>query len=291
MSPSLEPNVVIRQAKPEDTAECGRICYDAFSTINANHGFPVDFPAPEHAVGVITAMFSSPGHYCVVAEVNGRLVGSNCIDERSAIAGIGPITVDPSTQNARVGRKLMDALIERAHSRGTAGIRLVQAAFHNRSLSLYTNLGFDVREPLSCMQGRCRDANTPGCVVRPAEAADVEACNELSRRVHGFDRGGELPHAIQEGSARVVERGGRITGYTTALAFFGHGVAETNMDLQALLASAESFGGPGILIPSRNAALFRWCLTSGLRVVQPMTLMSMGLYNEPAGAWFPSILF
>jgi predicted N-acetyltransferase YhbS len=291
MSPSSEPNVVIRQAKPEDTAESARICYDAFSTINAVHGFPCDFPGPEHAVGVITAMFSSPGHYCVVAEVDGRIAGSNCIDERSVIAGLGPITVDPNAQNARVGRKLMDAVIEHAQSRGAVGVRLVQAAFHNRSLSLYTNLGFDVREPLSCMQGRCRDSNVPGCTIRPAEAADVPACNELSRRVHGFDRGGELPEAIHEGSARVVERGGRITGYTTALAFFGHGTAESNLDLQALIASAESFGGPGILIPSRNAALFRWCLASGLRVVQPMTLMSMGLYNEPAGAWFPSILF
>ena len=36
---------------------------------------------------------------------------------------------------------------------------------------------------------------------------------------------------------------------------------------------------------------FRWCLSNGLRVVQPMTLMSAGLYNEPAGAWSPSILF
>ena len=44
-------------------------------------------------------------------------------------------------------------------------------------------------------------------------------------------------------------------------------------------------------MPSRNSVLFRWCLANGLRVVQPMTLMSAGLYNEPAGAWLPSILY
>jgi len=75
------------------------------------------------------------------------------------------------------------------------------------------------------------------------------------------------------------------------LAFFGHATAETNEDMQSLIASAASFGGPGILVPSRNSALLRWCLANGLRVVQPMTLMSSGLYNEPAGAWLPSILF
>jgi hypothetical protein len=100
-----------------------------------------------------------------------------------------------------------------------------------------------------------------------------------------------LAQAIEHGTARVVERGGRVTGYTTHLAFFGHSTAETNVDLQALIASAESFAGPGILVPSRNSVLLRWCLANGLRVVQPMTLMSAGLYNDPAGAWLPSVLF
>jgi hypothetical protein len=35
----------------------------------------------------------------------------------------------------------------------------------------------------------------------------------------------------------------------------------------------------------------RWCLNSGLRITQPMTLMTVGLYNEPAGAYLPSILY
>jgi hypothetical protein len=89
---------------------------------------------------------------------------------------------------------------------------------------------------------------------------------------------------MKDGTAVVVERHERITGYATVLAFFGHAVAETNLDLQALIASAEAFAGPGIIVPTRNSGLFRWCLENGLRVVQPMTLMTLGLYNEPAGA-------
>jgi hypothetical protein len=236
-------------------------------------------------------MFASPDFYCVVAEVDGRIVGSNCLDERSAVRGVGPITIDPGAQNLGVGRKLMQAVMDRARERGASGVRLVQAAFHNRSLSLYTSLGFDIREPLSCMQGQTVERSIPGCEVRPAKHGDADACNALSLRVHGFDRGVDLAQAIEEGTARVVERGGRITGYTTHLAFFGHSTAETNVDLQALIASAESFAGPGILVPSRNSVLLRWCLANGLRVVQPMTLMSAGLYSDPSGAWLPSILF
>ena len=48
---------------------------------------------------------------------------------------------------------------------------------------------------------------------------------------------------------------------------------------------------PEGILPARNAELLRWSLEHGLRVVQPNTLMSIGLYNEPAGAWLPSILF
>jgi hypothetical protein len=167
----------------------------------------------------------------------------------------------------------------------------VQAAFHNRSFSLYTLLGFDVREPLCCLQGQTHERSVAGCEVRLATPADEDACNALAGRVHGFDRAAELAQGIARETAQVVEREGRVTGYTSYLGFFGHTTCETNLDLQALIASAESLAGPGILVPSRNSGLLHWCLENGLRVVQPMTLMSTGFYNEPAGVWLPSVLF
>ncbi len=291
MSAEQQSKITVRKATPADAPICGQICYDAFSAINQKHGFPCDFPEPAAPVGLLSMLFANPDFYCVVAELDGRVVGSNCLDERSAIAGVGPITVDLGTQNRGIGRKLMQAVIDRANSKGTAGIRLVQAGFHTRSLSLYASLGFDVREPLACVQGQAIKRSIGGCMVRRAENDDLAAIRALSLGVHGFDRSSEFPAAIQHGTARVVEREGRITGYTSDLAFFGHSAAETNLDLQVLIATAESFGGPGFLLPTRNSALFRWCLENGLRVVQPMTLMTMGLYNEPAGAWLPSILY
>ena len=291
MSSKTRPEVIVRPAKPEDSEACGQICYNAFASINAAHGFPCDFPGPEAAIGLLSELFSIPGFFCVVAESEGRIVGSNGLDERCTINGVGPITVDPATQNLGAGRKLMQAVLDRANERGAAGVRLIQAAFHNRSLSLYTSLGFDIREPLSCVQGRTLERNIAGCHARPAMSDDLHACNALSHRVHGFDRSIDLAQAIEDGTARVVERADRITGYTSHLGFFGHSTAETNLDLQSLIASAESLAGPGILVPSRNSALLRWCVANGLRVVQPMTLMSMGLYNNPAGAWLPSVLF
>jgi predicted N-acetyltransferase YhbS len=281
----------IRRANPEDAELCGRICFEAFGTLADKHNFPRDFPVPEMPIHVLSTMFSHASFFCLVAEQDGKIIGSNCLDERTPIAGVGPITIDPSSQNRSVGRQLMQAVITRAQERKFAGIRLVQATYHNRSLSLYTKLGFVVREPLACMQGTPIQKTPQGYKVRSAQPSDVGVCNELCMRVHGHDRGGELNDAIQQGTAVVAESEGRIKAYASSIAFFGHAVGEGNRDLQALIAAATEFQGPGILVPIRNAGLFRWCLENGLRVIQPMTLMTTGLYNEPAGAYLPSILF
>jgi len=283
--------VMIRRARPEDAQPCGRICYDAFFKINADHGFPPELPDAQVAVGLLSAMFCHAGFWCVVAERNGRIVGSNCLDERSSVCGVGPVTVEPGGQNHGVGRRLMEAVLDRGRERKVPSVRLLQSAFHNRSLSLYTRLGFDAREPMSVMQGPPLKSSIDGCAVRAATHRDLDAANQICERVHGHNRSGQLSDGIAHGTALVVERQGRITGYTSALAYFGHAVAESNLDLEALIAVSNGFGGPGIIVPTRNSELFRWCLEQGLRVVQPMTLMTIGLYNDPVGAYLPSVLY
>jgi hypothetical protein len=73
--------------------------------------------------------------------------------------------------------------------------------------------------------------------------------------------------------------------------FSGHAVGESNADLKVLIGAASEFVGPGFLLPTRNGELFRWYLAHGLRVLQPLTLMSLGLYNEPRGVFLPSIIY
>ncbi len=211
------------------------------------------------------------------------------VDERSMIAGIAPVTVDPTAQDDGVGRALMNAVIRREHDRGAPGVRLVQTAYHYRSLALYARLGFAVREPLSVLQGTPPALSIPGLGVRAAHEQDLQSCSELCVRVHGHDRSRELHDAIAAGSAHVVEHPEGICGYATGFGYAWHAVAETNQHLIALLASAQTYIGLGILVPSRNADLLRWCLANGLKLVQQSTLMTIGLYNEPVGAWLPSI--
>ena len=57
--------------------------------------------------------------------------------------------------------------------------------------------------------------------------------------------------------ARLVAREGRITGYASALAFFGHAAAEEATDLKALLASADNQPRAGALAARETSAAAR----------------------------------
>jgi len=284
-------DVKVRPGRPEDAEACGRICYEAFATLAAAHGFPCDFPSAAAARALIAALIDHPGIFAVVAEADGVVVGSNFLDERAAIAGVGPITVDPAVQDGAVGRQLMVAVLDRAAERRASGVRLVQAAYHTRSLALYAKLGFEVKETLACLQGPPIGSGVEGHTVRVATDEDLEACDHICRTVHGHDRSHQVADAIFLGKARVVEHDGRITGYSTGVSFFDHSIGAGLDDLTALIGAADAFGGPGFLVPMRNTGLFRWCLEHGLRVVQVMTLMATGQYQEPRGTYLPSIMY
>jgi predicted N-acetyltransferase YhbS len=243
------------------------------------------------SVELITMLLTHPHFFSVVAEVDGKIVGSNFLDERSIVAGVGPITVEPEIQNRGLGRRLMEAVLDRASEKAHPGVRLLQSAYHGRSLALYSTLGFQVREGIACMQGSPTGAALAGYPVRSAREGDLEECDRICRFVHGHDRHRELLDAVNLGTAKLVEHNGRITGYATDFGFFGHAAAETTRDLVALISSASAFTGPGILVPMRNAPLFQWCLSQRLKIVQVLTLMTRGLYNEPAGAYLPTVLF
>jgi predicted N-acetyltransferase YhbS len=284
-------SISLRRGDAADATTLGEICYNAFKAIAEAHNFPPDFPSPDAAAALLAGLIRHDGFFDVVAELDGKIVGSNFLDERNPIAGVGPVTVAPTLQNSGAGRALMQAVLRRSEERGFTGIRLLQAAYHSRTMALYLQLGFEAREQLACLQGPAMGKVVPGHSVRPASERDLAACNHLCLRVHGHDRGGELADAVVQGTARVVESAGRISGYATCVAFFGHAVGESNDDLKALIAAAEGFPGPGFLVPTRNGELMRWCLGQDLRIIQTMTLMTIGFYNEPNGSWLPSVIF
>lgn len=286
-------DIHIRKLTPADADACAKIIYSAFTTIAAQHNFPADFPNFEAAVGLIRMVTHHPKCFGVVAEVDGKIIGSNFLDERDAIKGVGPITVDPASQCKGVGRKLMEAVIERG--RGARGIRLLQEAYNRTSMALYTSLGFDVKEPIVVLVGKISGEPSSGAQVLPMRQEHLDDCAQLCQTVHGIDRTNELRDAIAHLRPFVLLKNGKLTAYCSAANFYllNHGVAQSEQDMRDLLiGAAEAMNEPvGILLPTRQSSLFRWCLAQRMRILKPFTLMSMGLYDEPRGIFFPSIAY
>ena len=284
--------MALREPRPEDAEELARIVFNAFGQIHDYHRFQRDFPELAMAAGLIGVWIGHPQVWGVVAEIDGKVVGSNFLDERDEVRGVGPITIDPDAQNVGIGRRLMDAVLERG--RDARGIRLLQDAFHMRSLSLYEKLGFRVTDGCVVMTGELTAAPASGMEVRPLSEGDLEECGRLCERVHGFARTGALAEAMRGMNPHVGLRDGRIVAYASALSFWpmAHGVAESDEDMQALLAGgAAAAGEPIALLVPLESELFPWALNAGLRAVNPMNVMSIGFHQEPQGAWFPSVLY
>jgi predicted N-acetyltransferase YhbS len=290
-----EAKIELRPIEAADLDDAARVVYEAFAGIHDHHRFERDFPTLDAALELTTNFIAHPSIYGVVAELDGRVVGSNFLDERGPVRGVGPITVDPAAQGSGVGRALMQAVLDRGA--GALGVRLLQDSFNTGSLSLYASLGFEVAEPVALLKGRPRSTGVEGVEVRALERGDLAGCEALHRRVHGFERTAELADALAapQFSPVVAVRDGRIVAYATTLSFFpaAHAAAETEADLAALIAGAlaDSDAPGSFLLPTRQAELFRWCLAEGLRVVKPMTYMTVGRYEVPDGAWIPSVLY
>ena len=175
-------NVQIRSMKQEDVETSGRICYEAFKTISERHGFPPDFPSPEVAASLLSHLLSRDDIYAVVAEADGRVVGSNFLWEGAAIAGVGPITIEPDVQNGAIGKRLMNEVMRRAEERRFAGVRLLQAAYHNRSLRSIPSWGSTRESPSLTCKGQPLGLKYPATRFGPRSGPTwMPAINCISR--------------------------------------------------------------------------------------------------------------
>lgn len=285
-------DIELSRPSAHDAPELGRVCFEAFRSVSEGHGFERPFPDPETAARVLDLVMSLPGSFGVAARMNGRLVGSNFLLQTDGVAGVGPITVDPTLQGRGVGRRLMLAVLDYAAQRGVAQVRLMQDAYNTASLSLYASLGFDIREPVGVM--KAGPAGERDISVRPAVANDLPVLEALGVRLYKLIRRNELVVWLERGLPILVrETEGRVRGYLVP-GKLGHGVAETEADALALISQIPHFARPGedsFFCPLRNTSLYRAALKRGCRLNSIMTLMTRGPYEEPERVWLPSIKF
>lgn len=281
--------IELRPTTPDDVAELGRICYAAFKDISDRHGFPTDFPTVEFAQQVVGMLAQQEDVYGVAAVDGGGPKASNFINMWGDVAGIGPISVDLTAQGQGIGRMLMKDVIKHAEGNGYEMIRLVQDSFNMQSLALYATLGFDVKEPMAYLA--LANSAAPDVNVRPATATDLDAMDELCKSVYRISRKGECAALIQLGFPAVVLDRGHVAGYLIGTAI-GHGIAENDEDMLALLSSSGSMVPDAhSFVAMRQGNLYRKALAAGHRNTKIVNLMAYGPYEEPQGTYCPSVMF
>lgn len=278
-------------AEPQHVSEIGRICYEAFKDIQERHRFPPDFPSVYLARQVVGMLVQRKDFYGVVALRDGQPVGSNFLSLTDPVAGVGPITIDCSCQGEGIGRALMQDVVDYAQQNNIAEVRLLQDSFNTTSLSLYADLGFEVKGGIAFMQAT--PAAVPDESVRPVVETDFPAIEELAIRIYRNSRRNEVKAAGCYGFAVFVrERQGRVTGYLIP-GIFGHGVAESKEDALALIGEAARRlpqEAARFFCPLGEADFFRDALKAGCRVIKIMNYMAKGPYEPPNEVWMPSVL-
>lgn len=286
--------------EPEHLPELGRICYDAFSTLQRRHNAPVDFESADDGRMVINLLANRPDYIGVAAIEEDRhgkqtLIGSNFLQTADVICGLGPITVDPQSQSRGVGRALMQHIINEARQRDRREVRLFQEAINTTSLSLYTSLGFSWVDSAALMTPPRRQPGEAASDlgVRPMTPVDLPAVAELSELTYGYSRAEDAAIMLNVPfPAFVRERSGRVVGYFIP-SLLGHAGAQTDDDLIAMLTvMGQQLAGPPakFICPLSEVELFRALLTRGARVLKMLNYMSYGgPYTPPRGTWLPSI--
>lgn len=288
-SPAVTPMVA------EQTEAMGALLYESFLDVAVKHNHEPPFESVEFATAVVRLLGQSEGFASFVASEDGEPLALNFLDERNEIAGVGPVAVGVQHQGRGLGKLVMEALLEQAEASAYQSVRLLQSAYNRVSFSLYSRLGFDVKDGVAFIKGRPPEEERPADEVREGTPADLDAMDELSLEVLGFRRRGDLELPSGLTPPLVLERQGHIVGFTCRLVtpsgiLLGPAVARDEQALRDLILGAAR-GAPvdlRVTLPVSLPSVLRWALEGGFVLSELDTLMVRGAYERPAGAYLPS---
>src|SRR5271170_1048418 len=160
-SPSAELHVSIRSMQQADLVEVRRIFRIAFGTF-------IGVPDPEAFWAdreyIFTRWRADP-RAALVAEVNGRVAGSNFATRWGSFGFFGPLTVRPELWNQHIAQKLLGPTMDLFEKWGVREAGLFTFAHSPKHVGLYQKFGFWPRYLTALM------TYTP--VVKPADAPTV----------------------------------------------------------------------------------------------------------------------
>jgi GNAT superfamily N-acetyltransferase len=209
------------------------------------------------------------------------------------LAAIGMMLVASRHGGRGLGRRIMTHVLAQAGD-ATVFLNATQAG-----RPLYEKLGFEAVGMIHTCAGDFAGPPVREARSRPAGPGDLAAIRRLDAQVNGVDR----PRLVRflpgfTEHLRVIERGGRITGYAGAWRSAGNVVigpviADGAGDAAALIADiAVAVDGPlRVDLDAGQARLAEWVTRRGLAVRAAEPLMVLGGRRLPGdrSRWFASL--
>ena len=268
--------IAVRPLLPEDQPAVAHVIFDAFRALDIRHDVPPYLVEIAQAQQVASRLFGIPKVHGYGIEDGGSIVGVGFLHNLGdAGMGISPLAVAPDAQARGIGQAILDRMMEEA---GDRSVRLLQDAFNNATLALYSRYGFVVREQVTCVTGQPTDA--PVNAWRSRATGDAARSEALHRRVMGFDRPSFPTTPI------VTKHDGELNGFIAPGSEYPFAVADEESALKDLIrAVVQEFDKPVTLaVPAAHADTLRWMLNNHGRVIRSMNLMVRGPYARPNGA-------
>lgn len=292
-------DVAVRNLVAEDIEPLGEVVFEAFRDIAAAHGFRPAFSSPEQARLLLNTFRATELATMVTAMEGAVPAGAACMNIRGEAAGIGPVAVSPSAQADGIGRAMMTELLRRADDAGCRSVSLTQATYNVVSFSLYSKLGFVVRDTFAHLEGRLVAPEIDTGAVRLMRPDETDAAAALDTHLTGFRRAPDFALLRNTGPAWVVERDGEMRGFLLTLGLgeavhLGPASAEDDESLIALIAAAGSEMADTALAANvvvSQPAVLRWMIEHGMRVEDLGTWMVRGEYAPPRGSHLRGIAF
>lgn len=265
-------------------------------------GKPAIFTGDPLDCGVFCQVYEAldPG-CCIVAEQDGKLMGSCFVHPRSTHISLGIVNTHPDAFGQGVARRMLDEAITWAE-RESKPLRLVSSAMNLDSYSLYTRAGFVPRMLFQDMLlpdiSRLPAADPR---VRPVTSADIAALVVLEKEHVGLDRERDFTYFCENvlgiWSGSVWEENGEVGGFLFAVAhpasnLLGPGFAKTEEIAAALLAAERRKhpDNPVFLVPAHCEVLIKTVYSWGARNCELHVAQVRGAWQEPTGIVFPSFL-
>jgi GNAT superfamily N-acetyltransferase len=193
----------------------------------------------------------------LVAEENGRIVGTAGMFDYGLFAWVGSMAVLPEMQGQGIGRKLLERILEWLDARGCPLVRLDATPAGQR---LYPHLGFvEASRTFEYAQSPQRPIGCDWGCVHPMEGSELEEVIQFDEEIFGARREKllRLFWAHYDGRSFVsLNDQGKVSGYLFAQAKrIGPWMAMTPRYAKALLGAASTLhyeDESRIIVPAEN---------------------------------------